>query len=91
MTQHTEQGLADDLFSPTQYANPGRPLPPPPVRTGTMVWGILAVVLGLATIAVALGQRLDIEIALIGIFVIAGLGLLLGSAVAATQRARRRR
>lgn len=72
------------------YANPGSPQGPPPVRAGTMVWGVLVLVLGLGAMAVATGRRVDLEIALISLFVLAGLGLLAGSAISAAQRARRR-
>lgn len=74
----------DDL----EYANPGTPLDPPPVRTGTMVWGLLALVLGLGAMVVATGRQVDLEIALISLFVLAGAGLLLGSGIGAAQRAR---
>ena len=72
------------------YANPGTPQGPPPVRAGTMVWGLLVLVLGLGAMAVATGRRLDVEVALISLFVLAGIGLLAGSAIGAAQRARRR-
>lgn len=76
---------------PQGYANPGRPQGPPMVRTGTMVWGLITVLVGLGAIIVAAGRQVDLEIALISLFIIAGLGLLAGSAVSALQRSGRRR
>lgn len=79
------------VAEPEGYANPGSPQGPPPARAGTMVWGLVAVLVGLGAIAVATGRRVDLEIALISLFVIAGLGLLIGSAVSTLQSSSRER
>lgn len=77
---------ADTQVRTEQYANPGAPQGPPAVRTGTMVWGLLALILGLGAMAVAAGRQVDLEIALISVFVLAGAGLLIGSTIGAAQR-----
>lgn len=93
----TDQGPATSATTttpfpePQGYANPGSPQGPPMVRTGTMVWGLIAVLVGLGAITVATGQQVDLGIALISLFIIAGLGLLTGSAVSALQRSGRQR
>ncbi|MGC0142821.1 MULTISPECIES: hypothetical protein [unclassified Pseudactinotalea] len=79
------------MTEPHGYANPGSPQGPPPARTGTMVWGLVAVLVGLGAIAVATGRRVDLEIALISLFIIAGFGLLIGSAVSALRSSSRER
>ena len=76
----------------------GHPGPPPPrqgsgaqaqsARVSTMVWGLLTIVVGLIAMAVATGRSVDLEIALISIFLLAGAGLLVGAGVSAWQRSR---
>ena len=87
---HRPADSSDTRVAGLTYANPGSPQGPPPVRAGTMVWGLLVLVLGLGAMAVATGRRVDLEIALISLFVLAGVGLLAGSLIGAAQRARRR-
>lgn len=99
---HTQPGPSEPLFGtedaghsetapePLESAD-GRPRGAPVARTGTVVWGLIVVVLGLGAMAVAMGRSVDIEVALISLFLIAGLGLLAGSAISAAQRSRRNR
>ena len=87
--ESTQLGCDEPAHTPVrteQYANPGTPQGPPAVRTGTMVWGLLALILGLGAMAVAAGRQVDLEIALISVFVLAGAGLLIGSSIGAAQR-----
>ena len=56
------------------------------LRVGTVVWGLVLAVIGAGVIAVAAGAYLDLELALIGLLVLAGAGLLVGSVVTSVRR-----
>ncbi len=60
----------------------------PSLRVGTVVWGLVVALIGAGVIAVAAGARFDVELALIGLLALAGLGLV-GGSVAAGMRRRR--
>lgn len=106
-TRPIPQGVTAERTEPTpappssaEHTSPAPPAPRPergqehPPRVSTMVWGLLTIVVGLVAMAVATGRHVDLEIALISIFLLAGLGLLIGAGWSAWQRSsedRRRR
>lgn len=51
-------------------------------RVGTIVWGVILVLLGLGVIGVGLGLSIDLQAALIGLLALAGVGLLVKALVA---------
>ncbi|QDB80158.1 hypothetical protein FE251_12770 [Georgenia wutianyii] len=51
-------------------------------RVGTIVWGIILLLLGLGVLAVGAGLTIDLEAALIGLLALAGVGLLVKALVA---------
>ncbi|WP_152187808.1 hypothetical protein [Georgenia satyanarayanai] len=61
-------------MSDTDYTDPS------PVRTGprvgTVVWGIILLLLGLGVLAVGAGVTVDLQAALIALLALAGVGLL---------------
>ena len=63
-------------------ARPGGP------RTGTMVLGLVLAICGATAVAVGLGYTIDLQLAFIGLLVVAAVTLLL---VPVLQRSRRRR
>ncbi len=58
------------------------------IRAGTMVWGMVFLAIGVGTAMVATGQEFQPSNVLIALLAIGGLGLLLGSAITASQRSR---
>lgn len=46
-------------------------------RTGTIVWGVILALLGLGVIGIGLGLRVDLQLALIVLLAVGGVGLLL--------------
>ncbi len=50
-------------------------------RVGTIVWGIILVLLGLGVVGVGLGMTIDLQAALIALLVLAGAGLLVKALV----------
>lgn len=77
---------------PAPYA-PAEPLPAPPVstapRTGTIVWGLVILAVGLALVAVAAGARFDVGLGLIWLLGGAGLVLVVASVVGGVRRRNR--
>ncbi|MBZ2197722.1 hypothetical protein [Occultella gossypii] len=65
--------------------SPGTPAPRERTRVGTIVWGLVLVLLGVAVVAIGLGFELDLEVFLIGLLGIAGVGLLVGTAISALR------
>lgn len=65
------------------YASAAAPTGP---RVGTIVWGMILLLLGLAVIAVGLGTRLDLQLALVVLLAVGGVGLLLNAALRARRR-----
>lgn len=66
--------------SPVWSASTGAPPPPAPprgARTGTLVLGLILLLCGVGAIAVALGMTIDVQLAFIGVLVLAALLLLL--------------
>lgn len=63
----------------------------PPVRVGTIVWGLVVVAAGVLVLAVSGGARVDGGAVAIGLLGGAGLALVLGSAVSGARRRRRDR
>lgn len=55
-------------------------------RVRTVVWGVILAALGGGMLAVALGARIDLELAAIGLLAFAGLALLVGSLATAFRR-----
>jgi len=62
---------------------------PRALRVGTVVWGLILAVIGAGVIAVAAGAQFDLELALIGLLILAGAGLLAGSIVTSVRRRKR--
>lgn len=50
-------------------------------RVGTIVWGVILVLLGLGVAGVGLGLSIDLQAALIGLLALAGVGLLVKALV----------
>ncbi|WP_324649663.1 hypothetical protein [Georgenia sp. H159] len=50
-------------------------------RVGTIVWGVILVLLGLGVAGVGLGLTIDLQAALIGLLALAGVGLLVKALV----------
>ena len=50
-------------------------------RVGTIVWGVILLLLGLGVIGVGAGLTIDLQAALIGILALAGVGLLVKAIV----------
>lgn len=63
-------------------ARPGRP------RTGTMVWGLVLLLIGAAVTAVGVGATLDLQAVLIGLLLVAGAALLVGAILSARRPGR---
>jgi hypothetical protein len=70
---------------PAAAYSPGSPAPRERTRVGTIVWGLVLVLLGVAVVAIGLGFELDLEVFLIGLLGIAGVGLLVGTAISALR------
>ncbi|WP_154792993.1 hypothetical protein [Occultella kanbiaonis] len=70
---------------PAAGYSPGAPAPRERTRVGTIVWGLVLVLLGVAVVAIGLGFELDLEVFLIGLLGIAGVGLLVGTAISALR------
>lgn len=68
------------------------PTDPVPVgaRVGTIVWGLVLVLLGLAVVAIGAGFQLDLEATLIGLLLLAGVALLVGAIGTSVRGSRRR-
>ncbi|HLT85763.1 MAG TPA: hypothetical protein VKZ83_16130 [Phototrophicaceae bacterium] len=60
-----------------QYTEPRRTGP----RVGTIVWGVILLLLGLGAIGVGAGMTIDLQAALIGLLALAGVGLLVKALV----------
>lgn len=50
-------------------------------RVGTIVWGVILVLLGLGVVGVGLGVVIDLQVALIALLALAGAGLLVKAIV----------
>lgn len=61
------------------------------LRVGTVVWGFIIVAVGAGILALALGARYDLDLALIGLLSVAGLVLVVGSIVSSSRRTARER
>ncbi len=66
-------------------ARPGDRSRAPQVRSGTVVWGLVLVLLGAAVTAIGLGVTLDLQATLIGLLVLAGTALLVGAFLSARR------
>jgi hypothetical protein len=64
---------------------PGRP----PVRVGTIVWGLVFAAIGVFLLAIAAGARIDSGLAAIGLLAGSGIALLIGALVASSRRHQR--
>ncbi len=56
------------------------------VRVSTIVWGVVIALLGAGVLTIAAGYTIDLELAAIGLLVLAGLGLIVGPLVANARR-----
>ena len=63
-------------------ARPARP----PVRVGTIVWGLVVVTSGVLVLAIMAGAEIDSGLALIGLLAGSGIALLVGALVASVRR-----
>lgn len=56
-------------------------------RLGTLVWGLVLLMLGFLVVALTfLGEQLDIQLTLIALLTVAGVGMLLGALLQARRR-----
>lgn len=60
----------------------------PGVRVGTVVWGLIVVLLGTGVLLVAAGYTIDVQLAAIVLLIAAGAGLILGPLVQTLRRGR---
>ncbi len=58
-------------------------------RTGTVVSGLILILLGAGIAAIGLGFRLDLQVALIVLLLVGGVGVLLGAFLGARRSERR--
>ncbi|MFC8192214.1 hypothetical protein ACFUMH_11205 [Cellulomonas sp. NPDC057328] len=78
----THDDAADATTGATDAAAPTRDR----VRVGTIVWGVVIALLGAGVLVIAAGYTIDLELAAIGLLVLAGLGLIVGPLVANARR-----
>jgi len=64
--------MTDTEFTGTTDPTPARSGP----RVGTVVWGIILLLLGLGVLGVGAGLTVDLQAALIALLALAGVGLL---------------
>ncbi|MBO1752262.1 hypothetical protein J4G33_10660 [Actinotalea sp. BY-33] len=68
-------------------ASPPSPEPDrPTLRVGTVVWGLVLAAIGVGLLAIAAGAVFDVELAVISLVAVAGVGLLVGSVVTGRRR-----
>lgn len=99
MSQMSQPSPHDTGTTPPQTAA-ASPLPPSPSpgarapdgtagsapRLGTLVWGLVLLMLGIVVVALALvGDQLDIQLALIAVLTVAGVGMLIGALLQARR------
>jgi len=58
----------------------------PPVRIGTIVWGLVIAAIGVLVLALAAGATIDPGLAVIGLLAGSGIALLIGALVSAARR-----
>ena len=58
----------------------------PPVRIGTIVWGLVFAAIGVLVLALAAGATIDSGLAVIGLLAGSGIALLIGALVSAARR-----
>ncbi|WP_250445174.1 hypothetical protein [Actinotalea sp. C106] len=58
----------------------------PTLRVGTVVWGLVLAAIGVGLLAIAAGAVFDVELAVISLVAVAGVGLLVGSVVDGRRR-----
>jgi hypothetical protein len=58
----------------------------PPVRIGTIVWGLVIAAIGVLVLALAAGATIDSGLAVIGLLAGSGIALLIGALVSAVRR-----
>jgi hypothetical protein len=58
----------------------------PPVRIGTIVWGLVIAAIGVLVLALAAGATIDSGLAVIGLLAGSGVALLIGALVSAARR-----
>ena len=58
----------------------------PPVRIGTIVWGLVIAAIGVLVLALAAGATIDSGLAVIGLLAGSGIALLIGALVSAARR-----
>lgn len=94
------QGTPEPQRAPEpQPAEPGTQFTPdsgleqrrPAIRLGTIVWGAVLVAIAVGILALAAGATIDFELTAIVGLVIAGLALVIGSAITAGRRNSRER
>ncbi|TDE97597.1 hypothetical protein EXU48_05310 [Occultella glacieicola] len=81
---HHAAGMSGAADAVPGYS-PGSPAPRERARVGTIVWGLVLVLLGVVVVAIGLGFEVDLEVFLIGLLGIAGVGLLVGTAISALR------
>ncbi len=58
----------------------------PPVRIGTIVWGLVITAIGVLVLALVAGATIDSGLAVIGLLAGSGIALLIGALVSAVRR-----
>lgn len=72
--------------SMTAPAGTGKAPARPPVRIGTIVWGLVIAAIGVLVLALAAGATIDSGLAVIGLLAGSGIALLIGALVSAARR-----
>ncbi|UZN02136.1 hypothetical protein [Cellulomonas sp. S1-8] len=79
--------ITDDAATTSTAELPGHEHRPG-VRVGTVVWGLIVVLLGAGVLLVAAGYTIDVQLAAIVLLIAAGLGLIAGPLVQGLRRGR---
>ena len=87
-TVEPQTASAPSMTAPSMTASAGTGTAParPPVRIGTIVWGLVFAAIGVLVLALAAGATIDSGLAVIGLLAGSGIALLIGALVSAARR-----
>ena len=87
-TVEPQTASAPSMTAPSMTAPVGTGNGParPPVRIGTIVWGLVIAAIGVLVLALAAGATIDSGLAVIGLLAGSGIALLIGALVSAARR-----